>query len=582
MVSVEDTMGIVIFVSYGMLSLIVFHLFAKNAKNLHGFQVTSVVILTGMFLMFCALTHISNLWGGSGHRILTLTCAAVSAATAVVTINLRSDIDRMLTNRFRAVQLVKDETILDLMRGYNLNINVANGTILSGTVNGNRISHPRPLSISNDEIKTGSVIDLDNSKFRIIHKIESDIHLHQSQPECERGEVLSSFSLFGVDITEEFRNQELVKMNNQKQLALCLSTAHDIRTPLTSVSFLAKSLRRNLADVELLDELSAHIELLNLVATNMMEAGRLLAGYNLIPTHSAIDVRRVFARMKLLSQYIHTDEVECSFRVEESVPELCVSDEEWFWHMFLIFVTTALKYTSSGYVKSTCSAEKKRKITFLTLRVADSGIGITGEDSSQLFEMFVDLKTHADSNKGVGLYTVKKKAGILGGFCSIVPNNDCNGSVFQATFPVSDNVDGETSITSCEEDNNPIKSILVVDDTSTIIIVMQRALREHHVDVAHNGKEALDLMLQKEYDYVFMDLSMPIMGGIEATLKFREKEQYLDRENKQRIVMMSATEIDRPDIFDMKLPKPIDHALLNSLLAPDCGVYPCESPSVEV
>ena len=577
MVSVEDTMGIVIFVSYCILSLIVFHLFVKNATNLHGFQVTSVVILTGMFLMFCALTHISNLWGGSGHRILTFICAAVSAATAVVTINLRSDIDQMLTNRFRAVQLVKDETILDLMRGYNLNVNVANNTIVSGTVNGNRISHPRHLSILNDEIKTGSVIDLDNSKFRIIHKLESDINLHHIQPECERGEALCSFSLFGVDITEEFRNQKLVKMNNQKQLALCLSTAHNIRTPLTSVSFLAKSLRRNPADVDVLDELSAHIELLNLVATNMMEAGRLLAGYKLIPTNSVVDVRRVFARMKRLSQYIHTDKVKCSFRVEKSVPELCVSDEEWFWHMFLIFVTTALKYTPSGYVKSTCSAEKKRKTTFLTLRVVDSGIGITGEDSSQLFEMFVDLKTHADSNKGVGLYTVKKKVGILGGFCSIVPNKDCNGSVFQATFPVSD-VDGETSITSCEEDSNPIKSILVVDDTSTIIIVMQRALWEHHVDVAHNGKEALDLMLQKEYDYVFMDLSMPIMGGIEATLKFREKEQYLDRENKQRIVMMSATEIDRPDIFDMKLPKPIDHALLNSILA-DHRVHPCESLS---
>lgn len=574
MVSIQDAMEIVIFVSYCILSVIVFQLYIKNANNLHGFQVTSVVILTAMFLMFCALTHLSNFWG-AGHRTLTFICAAVSSATALVTINLRSAVDEMLTNRFRAVQLVKDETILDLMKGYNLNINVANRTILSGTVNGDRISRPRRLPILNEEIKTGSVIDLDNSKFRIIHKIESNINLDPSQVECERGEDLSSFSLFGVDITEEFRNQELVKVNNQKQLALCLSTAHDIRTPLTSVNFLAKSLRAKSADVVLLDELSAHIELLNLVATNMMEAGRLLGGHSLIPTHSTMDVRRVFARMRLLSQYIHTDKVECSFRVEESVPKLCISDAEWFWHMFLIFVTTALKYTSSGYVKSTCSATKKKKITFLTLRVVDSGIGITGEDSSQLFEMFVDLKTHADSNKGVGLYTVKKKVGILGGFCSIVPNNDCkvsNGSVFEATFPVSENSDGErqSRAASCPECENPVKSVLVVDDTSTIIIVMQRALHEHHVDVAHNGKEALDLMLQKEYDYVFMDLSMPIMGGIEATLKFREKELSLDRETKQLIVMMSATEIDRPDIFDMKLPKPIDHTLLNSLLVQSC------------
>lgn len=571
---VEDTMEMVIFVSYCILSLIVFQLYIKNAKNLHGVKVTSVVILTAMFLMFCALTHISQIWGGAGHRTLTFICAAVSSATALVTINLRSTVDEMLTNRFRAVHLVKDETILDLMKGYNLNIKVANRTILSGFVNGDRILHPRSLPIFNEEIMTGSVIDLDNSKFRIIHKIKSSINLDPSEVECERGEVLSSYSLFGIDVTEELRNQELVKANNQKQLALCLSTAHNIRTPLTSINFLTKTLRANSADVELVDELSAHVELLNLTATNMMEAGRVLGGHNLIPTLSTLDVRRVFARMRLLSQYMHTDKIECSFRVEESVPKFCISDEGWFWHMFLIFVTTALKYTLSGYVKCTCSAVVKKEKTFLTLQVEDSGIGIIGEDSSQLFEMFVDLKTHDESNKGIGLNIVKKKVGILGGFCSIVPNNDSeviSGSVFQATIPVSDNLDGERlSRHSCSEDDKPVKSILVVDDTSTVIIVMQRALLEHHVDVAHNGKEALDLMLQKEYDYVFMDLSMPIMGGIEATSKFREKELSLNRESKQRIVMMSATEIDRPDIFDMKLPKPIDHKLLNSLLVATC------------
>lgn len=115
MVSVEDAMEIVIFVSYCILSVIVFQLYIKNAKNLHGVQVTSVVILTAMFLMFCALTHLSKLWGGGGHRTLTFICAAVSSATALVTINLRPAVDQMLTNRFRAVQLVKDETILDLM-----------------------------------------------------------------------------------------------------------------------------------------------------------------------------------------------------------------------------------------------------------------------------------------------------------------------------------------------------------------------------------------------------------------------------------------------------------------------------------
>ena len=164
------------------------------------------------------------------------------------------------------------------------------------------------------------------------------------------------------------------------------------------------------------------------------------------------------------------------------------------------------------------------------------------------------------------LYTVKKKVGILGGFCSVVPNTDKtvkDGSIFQATFPVGD-LEEERGV-RCGSMNS-VKSVLVVDDTSTIILVMKRALKNHSVDVAYNGQEALDLMLQNEYDFVFMDLSMPIMGGLEASLKFREMEQSLGREHRQIIVMMSATEIHRPDIFDLKLSKPINHSNLKKIM----------------
>lgn len=206
-------------------------------------------------------------------------------------------------------------------------------------------------------------------------------------------------------------------------------------------------------------------------------------------------------------------------------------------------MTTAFKYTSSGYVRSNCSATTKNGAIFVTFAVTDSGIGISEED---LFEMFVDLKTHPESNKGFGLYMVKKGIGILGSFCSVVPNTDNTvegGSIFLATFPEGeDNLEYERDI-RCSKSFNLVKSVLVVDDTSTIVLVMKRALQEdHHVDVAYNGKEALGLMLQKEYDYVFMDIiSMPLMGGLEAASEFREQEESLQRGNKQTLVILPTS-----------------------------------------
>ena len=551
----------IIFFSYCILSTIVFQLYVKNARNVHSLSVTSVVILTAMFLMFCALTHVSHVWGGRGHNVLTFICAVVSFATAMVTINLRSSFDEMLTNRFRAVKLMKDETILDLVNGYNLNINVQDRTIVSGTVNGTKILQPQRLAFDG-EITTGAMIDVTGLKFRIIHKMQSNIRLDKDL-EKDSDNCL----LLGVEVTEEYNSQQLVKDTNKKLLALCLSTAHEIRTPLTSVLVSTQLLNRETASC-LVDDMYAHLQILSLVASNMMEVGRIMGGHKLIPSFSNMNVRDMFSRMKRLSQYIHDDNVECSYEVEPTVLETFSSDEKWVWQIFLGFMTTAFKYTSSGYVKAHCSASTRDDETFITIRVTDSGMGFTDEDRDRLFELYVDPLTHSESNNGVGLYTTKKKLDCLGGFCSITSNTDTTGSVFEATFPVltgDDELSGEDRGRLLSKSR--VKSILVVDDTSSIILVMKRALRGHHVDVAYNGKDALDLMLEKEYDYVFMDLSMPLMGGLEATVKFRKSEQLLGRETKQIIIMMSATEIDRPDMFDMKLSKPIDQNVLESLLS---------------
>lgn len=63
---------------------------------------------------------------------------------------------------------------------------------------------------------------------------------------------------------------------------------------------------------------------------------------------------------------------------------------------------------------------------------------------------------------------------------------------------------------------------------------------------------------------------MPVMGGIEATEMFREKEESLNRTNRQRIAMMSATEIDRPDLFTEKFSKPLKMITLRSLVESLC------------
>jgi len=90
--------------------------------------------------------------------------------------------------------------------------------------------------------------------------------------------------------------------------------------------------------------------------------------------------------------------------------------------------------------------------------------------------------------------------------------------------------------------------VLVVDDSIAILKLTRMAveIKGHIVETATTGLEAKNRMCEKEYDVVLMDFQMPVMGGIEATRRFRKFEKYAIqtgvRKKKQLIIGMSAAQ----------------------------------------
>jgi CheY-like chemotaxis protein len=200
-------------------------------------------------------------------------------------------------------------------------------------------------------------------------------------------------------------------------------------------------------------------------------------------------------------------------------------------------VHNAIKFTEHGTVKLSVHAKtiSDNSVT-IDFKVRDTGIGIAPEKQKMIFERF----TQADSSTsrsyggtGLGLAIIK---GILNlqGVTLQLTSEPGKGSEFYFTqrFPL-------TNESSAEEFKKPETitndkqldgvSILVVEDNPFNIMVAKSLLEQSGamVDIANNGVEALEKVMNGKYRLILMDLNMPVMDGFEATRELRRRGETL-------------------------------------------------------
>lgn len=123
-------------------------------------------------------------------------------------------------------------------------------------------------------------------------------------------------------------------------------------------------------------------------------------------------------------------------------------------------------------------------------------------------------------------------------------------------------------------ENQHLLDILLVEDNlinqKLALTLLQK--QGHHVSIASNGQEALDILENKAFDLVFMDMQMPVMGGLDATRHYRAREKELGRTRTPIIAMTAnAMESDRDDCLeagmDDHISKPIKQNILLDFLS---------------
>lgn len=156
------------------------------------------------------------------------------------------------------------------------------------------------------------------------------------------------------------------------------------------------------------------------------------------------------------------------------------------------------------------------------VEVSDTGPGVPRELHERIFDPFFTTKPIGEG-VGLGLSICHSIINAYSGHVSIVDDSEAEpgarwGSTFRVHLPASSSMPKPAELPAPSLSSVRSARLLIVDDEPTVLKALKRILREHDVDLAHSGKQALELLLgQREpYDVILCDMMMPEVSGLEV------------------------------------------------------------------
>ncbi|WP_158526267.1 ATP-binding protein [Pedobacter paludis] len=307
--------------------------------------------------------------------------------------------------------------------------------------------------------------------------------------------------------------------------------SHEIRTPLngiTGASELLKLTKLNTEQSELLNTLQASNSIMIDIVNDLLDISRIEANKMEIHNHP-FDFRNCIKDAEnILKPIFGNKNIALLLEVDSNVPEYIVTDEIRYKQIIINLLSNAVKFTESGYVKLMVKFSNKNGKILLSSIIKDTGIGIAEDDIKKLFLPFSQLNptiTRKFGGAGLGLVICRKLAEMMGGDISAVSEIKV-GSEFTFTIPVEPYYSNLlTKNPNLTENKNilPVAGmrILIAEDNVFNQIIASKMLQKsgYKHDIANNGIEAVKKSNEEYFNIILMDMQMPEMDGLTATLE---------------------------------------------------------------
>lgn len=347
---------------------------------------------------------------------------------------------------------------------------------------------------------------------------------------------------FAVDITDRVKAEKELKIAKkvteemvQTKQNFLANMSHEIRTPMNAIMGMSRQLEKTNLDPRqqgYLETITAASENLLIIINDILDLSKLEAG-KLSLEKIGFEPRLVVSHVMQVMMHKAEEKglILSNSYCDQRLCPILVGDPYRINQVLLNLVSNSIKFTETGGVDISCKIiSENLQQQQVEICVKDTGIGMAPSFVENLFQKFSqedESVARRFGGTGLGMSITKQLVDLMGGQI-LVQSKKGEGTDIRVRFSLDKGNEKDLPQKNISPVNAGIlkgKKILVVDDNEMNRLVAETILREYGVLVseATNGEEATALLASENFDLVLMDIQMPVMNGLDATVFIRKE-----------------------------------------------------------
>lgn len=341
---------------------------------------------------------------------------------------------------------------------------------------------------------------------------------------------------------------------NTAKSAFLANMSHELRTPLNSILGYSQLIMRDetLTDIQLgyLNTINCSGEYLLALINDVLEISKIEARHFTLDQTNFDLKALIYELEKMFRIRTNAKGVKLNLIGVDDLPRYVIADEKKLRQILINLLENAEKFTDQGRISLRTAAEYTSLDHIrLVMEVEDTGMGIAEEEYTKLFQHFEQTASGRQSQRGTGLGLAisKEYAQLMGGDITVASKVG-KGSTFRMEIAVKPgsatgmSKGGSSHRVIALEPGTDIPRVLIVEDQTENRELLQTLLVKTGFEVreAFNGIEAVNVFEQWRPHFIWMDIRLPLMNGLEATRCIKASQKgYLTK-----IVALSASVLE--------------------------------------